>query len=573
MPKPMNCFIPLPLSSHFTLPKRFTFPYYYTPHPIADIAASLLQDRLTAISVDDSAIGNLYAVLVVRNTQGELGYLSAFSGLDLQPQLSDLLNDIPFVPAIFDAIKFQQEHQRHFESLVKLTEQIDNLEKQGLLAQLVDQLKATQVQAELALKQKQQQISESKTLRKATRKQAEQDLSEPELADLIRQLGIQSSQEKRELKSLKTQLNDQIEHAKTQLEDQKLAISSIEEAREKLEQSLEHARLANYQFHNQDGHIKSLDKLLSRQILDEQSPNERSLNGQTAIPGTGDCCFPKLLNYAFQHNLTPVALTEFWWGTPPQAEVRQHKNLYPVCQSKCFEILEHMLEGVELDENPLIVTPSVGKTFDIIYEDTDFIVVNKPEEFLSVPGKFIEDSIYTRVKALYPKATGPLIVHRLDMSTSGLLVLALTAEANKHIQKQFIDRTVEKRYTALIDGLIENDSGTINLPLRGDMTDRPRQLVCHQHGRTAETKWEVVARNNATNTSMPPTTKVHLYPKTGRTHQLRVHCAHVNGLGLPITGDDLYGFKRDRLYLHAGYLKFTHPSTGEAMEFEVAAKF
>ena len=563
MPEPKNCFTHLPLNPHCALPERFTFPYYYSPHPIADIAASELQAQLKAMGVDESALGNLYAVLVVRNAQGELGYLSAFSGLELQPQLVNSLSEFPFVPAIFDSIKYQQTHQNDFENLAKITEQLDDLKTKNLLALRVDNLKTVQTQAELALKQKQQLISENKALRKATRKQAEQDLAEAELADLIRQLGIQSSQEKRELKSLKSQLNDQIEQAKTQLENQKLAISSIEEAREKLEQLLEHARLASYQFHNQYGHIKSLDKLLRGQVPD----------GQAAIPVTGDCCTPKLLNCAFQHNLTPVALTEFWWGTPPQAEVRQHKNLYPVCQSKCFEILEHMLEGIELDENPLIVTPSVGKTFDIIYEDTYFIVVNKPEEFLSVPGKFIEDSIYTRVKALYPDATGPLIVHRLDMSTSGLLVLALTAEANKHIQKQFIDRTVEKRYTALIDGLIENDSGTVNLPLRGDMTDRPRQLVCHQHGRIAETAWEVVARNEATNTSMPPTTKVHLYPKTGRTHQLRVHCAHVNGLGLPITGDDLYGFKRDRLYLHAGYLKFTHPSTGEVMEFEVDAKF
>lgn len=573
MSEPKNCFTPLPSSSHFTLPKRFTFPYYYTPHPIADIAASLLQERLTAIAVDDSAIGNLYAVLVVRNAQGELGYLSAFSGLDLQPQLVDPLSEITFVPAVFDSMKYQQEHQHDFENLTKVIAQLDGLEKQNLLVQLIDNLKATQAQAELALKQKQQQISENKANRKATRKQAELNLSETEVADLIKQLGIQSSQEKRELKSLKSQLNAQVEHAQSLLDNQQLSISSIEETKAKLEQDLEQARLASYQFHNKDGHIKSLDKLLSRQVLDGQAHNEQVLNGQSAIPGTGDCCCPKLLNYAFQHNLTPIALTEFWWGSAPQAEVRQHTNLYPVCQSKCFEILEHMLEGIELDENPLIVTPSIGKTFDIIYEDADFIVVNKPEEFLSVPGKFIEDSIYTRVKALYPNATGPLIVHRLDMSTSGLLVLALTAEANKHIQKQFIDRTVEKRYTALIDGLIETDSGTINLPLRGDMTDRPRQLVCHQHGRKAETKWEVIARNKATSASPANTTKVYLYPKTGRTHQLRVHCAHVSGLGLPITGDDLYGFKRDRLYLHAGYLKFSHPATGEMMEFEVDANF
>lgn len=290
------------------------------------------------------------------------------------------------------------------------------------------------------------------------------------------------------------------------------------------------------------------------------------LNGKEALEGSGDCCLPKLLNFAFKHNLKPLALAEFWWGRQPRQEIRQHGNLYPACQSRSFEILEHQLEGIELEDNPLIVNPAVGKHFDIVYEDKEIVVVNKPAEFLSVPGKFIEDSVYSRIKARYPDATGPLIIHRLDMSTSGLLILALTAESNRHIQKQFIERTVEKRYTALLDGDVQGESGDISLPLRGDITDRPRQLVCHQYGKKAQTHWQVVRRSEGK-------TKVHLYPKTGRTHQLRVHCAHPDGLGTPITGDDLYGYKRDRLHLHAGYLKLVHPTTGQWVEFEVPSAF
>ncbi len=204
--------------------------------------------------------------------------------------------------------------------------------------------------------------------------------------------------------------------------------------------------------------------------------------------------------------MKPLAIAEFWWGSSPKSEIRQHENFYPACKGKCQPILEHMLEGIDMDENPLLANPCEGKTVEIIYQDNDMAVVNKPAEFLSVPGKTIEDSVYLRMKQHFPDATGPLIVHRLDMSTSGLMVIALTHRANKSLQKQFIQRTIQKRYVALVDGLIELDEGIINLPLRGDLDDRPRQLVCYEHGKPAETKWEVIERKCSR-------TKVYLYPQ------------------------------------------------------------
>jgi tRNA pseudouridine32 synthase/23S rRNA pseudouridine746 synthase len=201
-----------------------------------------------------------------------------------------------------------------------------------------------------------------------------------------------------------------------------------------------------------------------------------------------------------------------------------------------------------------------------VYQDEDIVVVNKPAEFLSVPGKNIEDSVYLRMKHLFPDATGPLIVHRLDMSTSGLMVIALNKKANKRLQKQFIDRTVEKRYVAVIDGTLAAEDGWVKLPLRGDFYDRPRQMVCFEHGKPAETRWEVIERKGNN-------TRVYLYPKTGRTHQLRVHCAHIQGLAMPMLGDDLYGVKADRLYLHAEFLSLEHPMTKEPMSFQVEADF
>jgi tRNA pseudouridine32 synthase/23S rRNA pseudouridine746 synthase len=221
---------------------------------------------------------------------------------------------------------------------------------------------------------------------------------------------------------------------------------------------------------------------------------------------------------------------------------------------------------MELDDNPLLSNPAQGKMIDIVYEDDDMVVINKPADFLSVPGKNIEDSVYLRMKQQFPNAEGPLIVHRLDMSTSGLMVIALSKQAHKNLQKQFINRTVEKRYIALLEGILVEKEGEIDLPLRVDLDDRPRQLVCYDYGRPAQTKWQKIEQKNNQ-------TKVYFYPKTGRTHQLRVHSAHVNGLNMPIVGDDLYGKKADRLHLHAESLSFLHPVTSKLMHFQVNANF
>jgi tRNA pseudouridine32 synthase/23S rRNA pseudouridine746 synthase len=282
--------------------------------------------------------------------------------------------------------------------------------------------------------------------------------------------------------------------------------------------------------------------------------------------GSGDCAAPKLLQYAFQHELTPVVMAEFWWGISPNSEIRKHKNFYPSCQSRCKPILKHMLKGVRMNENLLLKNLSVKQELKIIFEDDDIIIVNKPPEFLSVPGKEIKDSVYTRIKQQYPSATGPLIVHRLDMSTSGILVLTKTKEANRILQNQFIKRTIKKRYVALLSGKLSKKKGVITLPLRLDLDDRPRQLVDFKNGKTAKTNWNVITQNDTH-------TRVHFYPITGRTHQLRVHAAHKDGLNLPIIGDDLYGTKQDRLYLHADFIEFIHPSSQKKMSFTLPSNF
>ena len=224
-----------------------------------------------------------------------------------------------------------------------------------------------------------------------------------------------------------------------------------------------------------------------------------------------------------------------------------------------------MLRGIATDDNPLLINPGAGKEMPIVFEDEHLVVVNKPHDLLSVPGINIEDSVYARLKTV---DTDPIVVHRLDMATSGLLVMAKTKEAHYHLQQQFLKRTVVKRYTALLSKRLGEDKteGEINLPLRGNIDDLPRQLVCFEHGKKAVTRFKIVARNDNT-------TKIHFWPLTGRSHQLRMHAAHQLGLDAPIVGDDLYGTSADRLHLHAAYLEFVHPVTKEVMKFEVAENF
>ena len=367
-------------------------------------------------------------------------------------------------------------------------------------------------------------------------------------------LSGQSIQEKKQLQALKLHWQEKLELLQQDLQQVNNEIAKLRKQRKSRSRNLQKKLFAQYQFLNANGETKDLNAIFAE--LPEHTPPA----------GAGDCAAPKLLQYAYQHDLMPIAMAEFWWGAAPKSAIRQHKNYYPSCYSKCQPILGHMLKGLDVDDNPLLINPALGKDLVIVYQDADLLVVNKPAEFLSVPGKNIEDSVYLRIKTQFPHASGPLLVHRLDMSTSGLLLIALNKRAHKALQKQFIERTIEKRYVALVAGDVTDDSGVIDLPLRLDFDDKPRQMVCYQHGKQALTTWQVLERKNNT-------TRLHLFPKTGRTHQLRVHCAHKLGLNMPIVGDDHYGLKADRLHLHAEYLSFNHPISHQIIEFEVPAPF
>ncbi|MGF1752151.1 pseudouridine synthase [Vibrio makurazakiensis] len=571
------CFTPFSRSTdEYSLPERFTFPFYYEPHPLCELAAEQLQKHLTEqttwhhdFGIDDSNSakasqpaepsllaskatkerGKMFGVLVVQNQQGELGFLSAFSG-----KIADQ-NLLPgFVPPVYDMLSEDSFYRGQLAEVTVVSDQYKAKLANPDFAAVKAELAKNRLQAEHEIEEQRQSIIEGRKSRKAQRAHAEVHFNAADLDQLIIDLGKESVAEKNKLKYLKQQWEEALAEIQSRLSVFEQEIEMLKEERANLSHLLQHKLFEHYAFLNSHGKTKDLNEIF------KDTPNH--------IPpaGSGECAAPKLLQYAFLNDLKPIALAEFWWGLSPKSEVRKHKKFYASCQSKCEPILGHMLQGIEMDPNPLLDNPAEGKELDILYQDDHIVVVNKPAEFLSVPGRTIKDSAAYRIEQLFTDVEGPFVIHRLDMSTSGILIFALTKRANKSLQKQFMAREVKKRYVALVEGVLKENEGYITLPLRGDINDRPRQMVCHEHGKPAETKWEVIERNDST-------TKIYLYPKTGRTHQLRVHCSHTDGLHMPIRGDDLYGLKADRLHLHAEKLEVEHPVTKEWMVFQAKTDF
>ncbi|MBO4450948.1 MAG: RluA family pseudouridine synthase [Bacteroidaceae bacterium] len=301
--------------------------------------------------------------------------------------------------------------------------------------------------------------------------------------------------------------------------------------------------------------------------------------------GAGECCAPKLLQYAYSHHLHPVCMAEFWLGASPKGEIRYDGEYYPACQSKCKPILRHMLKGLDVDEHPLVpMMREKAKEMRVIYDDEYLLAVFKPAGMLAVRGNVDAPSVESVIQETYPDVSGPLIVHRLDMDTSGIMIIAKNKDIHKALQIQFYKHEIRKRYIALLDGIVKDDKGIISLPLSPNALDRPRQMVNHEHGKEAITEYEVLERKNGR-------TLIAFYPLTGRTHQLRVHAASEEGLGCPIIGDRLYartttsqlssscslplreGSGVGSLFLHAESIDFTHPMTSERIHLEVPTDF
>ncbi|WP_116105597.1 RluA family pseudouridine synthase [Lewinella sp. IMCC34191] len=539
-------------------PDRFTFPFYYRPHPLATAAAQDLQAHLQSekswkfdFGLKESGTGRqgkMFGVLVVRDGEGRLGYLAAYSG-----KLADS-NHLPgFVPPVYDLLDISGFYRGGEAEINEVTKELEALRARPAYKEAKETLRITHEQAKEQLTAERQAVKAGKKRRRRLREEASH-LPAGEIEALEKALAAESIRESYGLKDLKRAVEHRVKLAEEDLARLEAEIAATETRRREMSASLQERIFTEYAFLNAEGKSRGLGSIFSETVF--------------GVPpaGAGECAAPKLLQYAFANGFRPVALAEFWWGQSPGSEIRQHGQYYPACKGKCEPILSHMLQGLSVDPNPLLVNPAQDKQLRTVYEDEYLLVIDKPHEFLSVPGRHIEDSVQHRLRNQYPEATGPLVVHRLDMSTSGLLLVSKSKEVHKKLQRQFFRRSVEKRYQALIRGKPEGVEGYIDLPLRGDLNDRPRQIVCQIHGKTARTRWRIVDTDAAT-------TRVDLWPVTGRTHQLRVHCAHPEGLNAPIVGDDLYGEPGDRLCLHAAWLAFVHPITRQRMEVDSPVPF
>ena len=548
------------LNETIDVPSKFTFPFLYEPHPLAVEAAEQLKIYLSGFKnwfYDlnlgpknyQHPLGKMFGVLVVEDNQGKLGHLWAYSGIITGEQ-----NHSQFVPLIFNMFSENSKYVKENSQLDIWNQKIDLLEKDIIYLKSKKQLQKLEKENELLLYNQRKKHSQHKAERKKQREEAVDCLTEIAYQKLLDLHQTQGMHAKFLLKEYQVYLDAKMAPLEKIISLHEGKVKEYKAARKELSNKLQNWIFEQYQFLNANGDSKNALQLFK--------------NIPPYIPpsGTGDCAAPKLLQYAYLNDLKPVALAEFWYGEPLKSQIRKHGHYYPSCRSKCEPILEHMLQGLEVDDNPMLINPALGKELPIIYEDDYLMAVNKPEEFLSVRGKTIEDSVEYRMKQRFPQATGPLIVHRLDMSTSGILVLTKSLKVHKKLQEQFEKRSVKKRYVALLDGNVEEDTGFIDLALRVDLDNRPFQMVDPVHGKSARTKFEVLERKDGK-------TKVYFYPITGRTHQLRVHASHPLGLNCPIIGDDLYGFKKDRLYLHAEQLEFIHPVTLKPVIIHVPAPF
>ena len=555
------------LLSGIDFPERMNNPLDYQPHPLCIAVCKELQTYLSEREDWREEIdkGKMFGVLIVENAQPasgapEIGYLAAYSG-----QIGGRSDWDDFVPAVFDYLQPDGYFKTHEAEISGINQNIRKLEAnthmkeaKGLILQLQEERKHT-------IAAYQEKIKEAKAKRDARREAG--NLNPEEEAEMVKE----SQFMKAELRRLKKSLSEKTS-LETEYEAYQADILSLKQLRKTLSDALQQWLFSQFRMQNHEGESKDLLEIFRDAALRDYPQATIATSRIAALKmvppaGSGECCEPKLLQYAYSLGYKPLQMAMFWWGESPKEEIRHHLHFYPACNGKCKPILQWMLPASTFE--PAAVDLSLYNKVETLYEDREIAVIHKPEGLLSVPGKdAAQPSVYALMRSKYPEATGPLIVHRLDMSTSGVMMIAKTEFAYHRLQKAFLNHQIQKKYVAIISGKVIPEKGIISLPLMPDYLDRPRQIVDHEQGKEAITEYEV----------LEPVDDFHLrialYPKTGRTHQLRVHCAHQEGLNAPILGDPLYGNeKAARLHLHAEEITFEHPLTGKKMTITRKADF
>ena len=527
---------PLPASVEgVPAPQQFTYPFCYEPHPLCIAAANEVREYIKQHPEwhDELSNGKMFGVLVVNgqwSMVNNFAFLAAFSGtLDGKTQHEY------FVPPVFDLMAPGCYFQEEEAAISAINHQIEALQafSAGTRSCVSSPtLLRQEMEAELAAFK--QLMQQHKAERDAQRKN-----SSPFKGELEGVFIRQSQHEKAEYRRLKQAWEQRIFEAEAPLREQQEQIEQLQKERHERSIALQQWLFRQFVFLNALGEEKALPELFA-----------------PAVPpsGAGECCAPRLLQAAYKEGLQPLCMAEFWVGASPIDEIRHDGHFYPACNSKCRPILRHMLKGLNVEPNPLLADRErLISQLHIIYNNEEMAVVSKPAGMLSVPGKDDQPSVQEVMRQKFPQATGPLIVHRLDMDTSGLMLISLTEEKYHELQDLFLHRRIHKVYHALLEKEMSvGQEGDISLPLRPDFNDRPRQLVDHKHGKPAQTHYRVLENRDGH-------ALVELHPITGRTHQLRVHCAHSLGLGNPIVGDRLYGKPAERLMLHAKSIKIETP--------------
>lgn len=555
------------LLSGIDIPERMNNPLDYQPHPLCIAVCKELQTYLSEREDWREEIdkGKMFGVLIVENAQPasgapKIGYLAAYSG-----QIGGRSDWDDFVPAVFDYLQpdgYFKTHEAEIsginQSIRKLEANTHMKEAKGLILQLQEERKHT-------IAAYQEKIKKAKAKRDARREAG--SLNPEEEAEMVKE----SQFMKAELRRLKKSLSEKTS-LETEYEAYQADILSLKQLRKTLSDALQQWLFSQFRMQNHEGESKDLLEIFRDAALRDYPQATIATSRIAALKmvppaGSGECCEPKLLQYAYSLGYKPLQMAMFWWGESPKEEIRHHLHFYPACNGKCKPILQWMLPASTFE--PAAVDLSLYNKVETLYEDREIAVIHKPEGLLSVPGKdAAQPSVYALMRSKYPEATGPLIVHRLDMSTSGVMMIAKTEFAYHRLQKAFLNHQIQKKYVAIISGKVIPEKGIISLPLMPDYLDRPRQIVDHELGKEAITEYEVLEPVDDSHL------RIALYPKTGRTHQLRVHCAHQEGLKAPILGDPLYGNeKAARLHLHAEEITFEHPLTGKKMTITRKADF
>ena len=566
-----------PLQKGLERPQRMNNPFYYEPHPLAlqavdEVVAFLKGDtaqRFQPAKVDESFLrdiskGKMFGVLVVERKaesgeDNETGYLAGYSG-----QIAGRADWEGFVPAVFDYLQPDGYFKRQEAEIVGVSEEIHSLENSSEYSLATRRLDDVRKLAEREIADYKMVMQRSKNERNQRREALHDSENRTEEEEKI----IRESQfQKAELRRIKKRWTGEIALAEDSLREIDERLKLLRQKRHAMSDSLQRWLFAQFMMLNARGESRSLLEIWKNEL---------------PPAGAGECCEPRLLQYCFRKGWHPLCMAMFWWGESPKEEVRHHLHFYPACNSKCKPVMGWMLRGLDVESNQL--EDEKHQKLTIIYEDDSICVVNKPAGMLAVRGKSNRESVQSMMQERYPDAENPLIVHRLDMATSGLMVITKSMEAYRCLQQQFARREVRKRYVAVLSHEENRKKGEITLPLRPDLNDRPRQIVDFVHGKKAETTYEIIGNSceaagqtsqNDAETACETISKccINLYPHTGRTHQLRVHCAHADGLNNPIKGDELYGKRADRLYLHAEELSFLHPVTHERVTFHAPCPF